>query len=661
MKKGLLTLLVALTALLGVTNANAAAPIIGSIPDVIVGDNEDFGPSDNNFFRFNDAFNLDQLAEDDVTPDADLKWSFDEGDDPPLLTAGTQWYKINGKDPVHLGATAQASHTSVTASHVLPLVGNELRVTSNTASFRDIVFSPTAGFTPFPNPTEPAETNHATGKVVTFYVSDQTYVASKDIFVRTIDNSNDSASSEAFEPFRDDTFSTNGSGVMWVTNGATRTVAALNTLAYEPSTGAYRINVFTTATGATTKRYRFAYWHNQRQDWLPISQVGTSKYVRAKFHVYNSGSPTAADVPNFNLRLSQRFGITSALHILGHDLNGAGNANYVDLKPSTNPSLPSIYRTDFDPMNVPWMTTTAPGPGPQTEEGIQSGFEVFELAPNAQGSLFMTELEIGTYPISALGTPTFSQLMDGVLITNANSATLDKNFNLNPLPSGGSTAIGEFPSSAAGTGTITETNDGLSNGAVTFDTVAVPTDRIGDLERTFYPGAVLAQRMRIAENEQYVSRWHITSTRSTSTQGSLWLKTRTASFGYNVFLQFPGGGTNVNREMVREMLPGVGCKNPDQLVANENGGWYTQLLTTPLDPDIRNDVPGTLLTKMPTFAAASHPARGVEAASGFRDIRHEAIVYDTLSAVAGDNAHLAEVSNFTIDKIETRAYTRVED
>jgi hypothetical protein len=82
MTKGLYTLFVAAIALLGVTTASATAPTIGTIPDVIIGDAENNGPSDNNFFVFTDAFSFDAYAEDDLTADASLKWSFDEGDDP---------------------------------------------------------------------------------------------------------------------------------------------------------------------------------------------------------------------------------------------------------------------------------------------------------------------------------------------------------------------------------------------------------------------------------------------------------------------------------------------------------------------------------------------------------------------------------------------------
>lgn len=636
MTKGINTLFVAAIALLGVANASATAPVISTIPDVIIGDAENNGPSDNNFFVFTDAFNFDDYVTDDLTADVNLKWSFDEGDP---ATPASGWYQINGKTPVHVGTAAQVGDTSSSPSHVNPAAANELRGVSATASFRDVVFSPTPGTGPFPDPTEPDESAHATGKVVTFYVSDGTLAASKDILVKTIDNGFDglTVDAPAFTPFRDDTFDTNGTGTMWVTGGGTASNTAYNQFSH--SAGAYRINVT-----AQPGKFRIAYWNNQRLDWMPYSSVGTANYVRAKYYIYNSGSNTTGgagvySVPNFNLKLSQRFAVSAVMTIQTHDAIATDLPYYKDLAPSTNPALPSMYRMDFDPVDVPFMTTRTPA------EGIQSSFEIFSLSGEDNGMIAMTEEEIGTYPASALSASKASQVYDNALLTNASTVDQDLEYDMSTAA-----APGDYPTSIITPGAGTMTN---SAAGVTFDTTAVGAyPRVALIERTFF-GGTNDVRMRIAENEQYKVRFHLASTRPYGTQSTIWLKARAAKFGQSNYLQLGGGTlTGPNGEIAREATVGAGSLNPD-------GGWYTLLVNTPLDLDIRPDASGNLATRMPTLGNPTLPGRGVNAASPYRDIRVSVSAYDTLTLLQGIDT--PEAAQFTVDRIELDAYDRVAD
>jgi hypothetical protein len=655
--KGLYTLFVAAIALLGVTTASATAPVISTIPDVIIGDAENNGPSDNNFFVFTDAFKFDDYVQDDLTADASLKWSFDEGDDPAPLSGATNWYTINGKTPVHVGTAAAIGDTSGTAAHVNPALINELRVTSTTATFRDIVFSPTPGSGPYPDPAGNPKTAHQTGKVVRFFVSDGTYAATKDIIVKTIDNASDQLVNVGVTPFRTDSFTTNGSGTTWVTGGATSGNTSYNNFSYDATTGAYRIVV-----NSVANKFRFAYWNNQRADWLPYSVVGSTKYVRAKYYMYNSGSNTASNtlgtynVPNFNLKLMQRFAITSEVFIQTHDTTQSDLPFYKELAPSTNPATPSLYRVDFDPIDVPYMATaSAILPNSQPEEGIQSSFEIFSIFPEDSGTLAMTELAISTYPKSALAVVKATQSYGSALLAHANSTSLDvdQEFDSTNAPNPGDLATVVIP----GAGVMS------ASGVfpVTFNTSAVAANRVGNLERTFYAGDDQTARMRVAENEQYTIRWHLTSSASVSTQATIWLKTRSAKFGYSNYLQLAGGTTpGANGDIARQAGVGVGSLNPDK-ISTENGGYYTQLFNTPLDGDIRADVAGTLAVKMPNLGNPALPGRGSATASAYRDIRITAIAYDTLTSAAANPNQGTEVSNFTIDDVLMNAYDRVAD
>jgi hypothetical protein len=180
MKKGLLTLAIVAIALL-CSSVYAYAPIIGDIPDVLIGDLEDNGPGgvpDINFFRFTDAFNFDEyVSADPLDPDYAttypqmVRWSF--------LAGSTSLVKING-----INTLADASES------IQPdLVGKELTSYPNTdalprasslASFRDLVDSPEPDALPYANPTEATCLN----TIITIYASNGTKADSKEIIVK---------------------------------------------------------------------------------------------------------------------------------------------------------------------------------------------------------------------------------------------------------------------------------------------------------------------------------------------------------------------------------------------------------------------------------------------------------------------------------------------
>ena len=80
MRKGLAILLGTLAFALVGANTFAKAPVISNVPDVIIGDEEDFNQGltiDNNWFRYVNAFNiLDYVSDEDSTPSTDLMYVF---------------------------------------------------------------------------------------------------------------------------------------------------------------------------------------------------------------------------------------------------------------------------------------------------------------------------------------------------------------------------------------------------------------------------------------------------------------------------------------------------------------------------------------------------------------------------------------------------------
>jgi hypothetical protein len=184
MRKGLILTLVLSVFAFGMANtADAAAPSIDDVAVFIISDLEQNAPSlDNNLFVFTDAFDLDLAVTDLDTLGVDIAWSFDY--DPGTSTGNIEINGIGrldvvgGGDPLAPGAF-------------------DLRAVSNTATFREIDASPTAGTAPFPDPAAGANgvviggityNDVITDIPVSYFASDGTAFDMFDSFVYAVDN-----------------------------------------------------------------------------------------------------------------------------------------------------------------------------------------------------------------------------------------------------------------------------------------------------------------------------------------------------------------------------------------------------------------------------------------------------------------------------------------
>jgi len=611
MKKGLLAGLLLTSVTFVGANAFAAAPVISNIPDVIIGDAEDNVGTDNNFFVFTNAFNFDNFVSDLDTPKASLQWSFDEGDD--AVAPNQRWFSINGKQAVHLGSSEIAS--SGNTGHNPPAPANELRSVSQFASFRDIIFSPGSGpAQQFPAPTEPDKSDHAAGKVVTFYVSDGTNVASKSILVATRDNQNDALSGGSqFTQLYDEPF--NSLPATWTTEAL---VATGSTNDFDSANGAIRSRVASTAAVGT---YRVASWYTPS----PVVQygaVGSNNWVRGKFYVYRTGqSPNQANVmPAIRMRLMQRFVIASTLEAWSHTpgiptLEPLG----AQLAPSANPAAPSVYRVDFDPPEVPQNVNN-----PATE-GIQAYFGAYAAANDApaNGYVALTELVIGTYP-AVLGTEVSSYTGAGIAISTSDGA------DAYSVVFTGSEAPGQVPAQD----TTTKPSYSQSASGVTIDSTnsafgqSGTTKRIGVIEFYMELGS---QAVQVTTGSLYQARFHITSTRNSNEQAQMRLFLRSGAYLYNVLYEVGGAralpGTEA-RALAWQHLPGVGNQNPDKQIPSENGCWYTVLMSSPVNTDIQSD---QSLWTSPSTPVARRNIKigfgGVDTLSTGSDQNDEALLY----------------------------------
>jgi hypothetical protein len=92
-----------------------------------------------------------------------------------------------------------------------------------------------------------------------------------------------------------------------------------------------------------------------------------------------------------------------------------------------------------------------------------------------------------------------------------------------------------------------------------------------------------------------------------------------------------------------------------------DGSTYRLLFNSPLHPEIRNDVAGTLAQKFPNLSAL--PGPGVDTGGPTpRDLNFAFTVLDSLSIVSTTATDPAEVANnLTLNRVEIRSYPQIAD
>lgn len=404
--------------------------------------------------------------------------------------------------------------------------------------------------------------------------------------------------------------------------------------------------------------WRLIGWITQAGNTMPYSVVGTDKFIRSKFFVYAAGQTGTGinEIPNFRLRIANRFAVTSLLTVNNH-LNADPEATALgeDIRPSTAPLSPSIYRVDMDPIDVPQLVNN-----PATE-GFLAAFEAYEPDPQANGSIALTELVLGTYP--ALGN------------LDPNSTSPQNGFLKQYLP--GVSDGGDF-----GTGNIANSNSsGITvkyfNGAVdaaapqpgftvgpegvTLETLSVESNRLGiaafDVFNTVEDQTSHTARARFERDMQYKFRFHATSTQNSNAQALVRFRARTIKFMYTASLEIGGatGASIQSNAIASQALPGVGNMIPayDRIDANENGGWYNVVMSSPLNEDIQFD--------QPHLSAQDPP--GVDTSPGDnkksrRDLQFGFDVIDTFSTQPSSGS---ERGHMTVDQVDIMQYDLVPD
>lgn len=669
MKKGLITTLLAVAASFsGISSSYASAPVIGTLPDVRIGDAEDNALTDNNYFVFTNAFRLDSFVSDADTTVSDLRWSFDEGDDPGAPSGtGTSWFRVNNIAPIHVGGTQQAVDGSSATAHLNPGASN-IRLASDYATFRDIVFTPGTGLVGsgpvsgrWPAPTEPAKSMHAAGKAVTFFVSDGSAVASDTILVRTVDNATDFASPVGYNAVITNQF-TAGTENWFSISGAVTANGVTN--GYNGSAGALTITV--NSTGAS---FRSNGWYDLAPtgvSGLPLASVGSGNFVRAKFHVYASNPTPATSIPIFRMRVAYRFAITSILDVYHHNSGSPSSTQLAqEYRPTSDPAKPSIYRVDMDPPEIPMFVNEG------TSHGLIRGIEAYSQASEPQeiGTINLTESSIGVYPalnLATSATKTYSGSSDFQLYGSGPGQVFTEALNYERGDANGNGSfydlINRKTNNVQGVGSDPNITFVGGNG-IQISTTAAPDTVIAIAAADWLSGdaedADLTKEARIEPDKQYVTSFRATSSVAPSNNAMIRFRSRTVGFNWTQRLEVGGawatGSTNGrvltdNNRAAQQALP----SGTPQM--------YNVLMMTPMLLDIRNDsgTSATIADRMPLLSAQGGP--GVNAASR----RQIGVGIDILDSLSGNyfqagTSDPQEKGQVSVDLIEIRTFDKVAD
>jgi hypothetical protein len=354
------------------------------------------------------------------------------------------------------------------------------------------------------------------------------------------------------------------------------------------------------------------------------------------------------------MRLSTRYAQNSMLEVFNHtNLSASDQLLEQELRPSADPSRPSLYRVDFDPVDVPYLWFN------DLTEGIAAAFEAYAMFPQDNGTVALTEFSVGTYPLSQtpdtvppVKTLAPSFLDAGDLAASRPGAVRDLFsvvFTSGTEGDYGTRDNSYAPTYSEGPKGVTVSSESFNNNLGGY--------RLGVAAIDFGTDANYADRLRVEPGKQYRIRFHVTSTTNSNTNPQLRLRARTIRFAWSQKFEIGGAFSAgpTNNTIAAQSLPGVGCLNPDKMSTDTNGGWYTLVFHTPMSLDIRADGTGDLAARMPNIV--NEPGPGVNAISR-RDLR---VGFDLLDTLSPPPNNQYEAGNFTVDRIEIRSHPLVAD
>jgi hypothetical protein len=332
MKKGLNVTLLAVAIAMMAAQAMASAPVIGTIPDVIVGATT--SASQPTAFVFVDAFDLNSssVVTDDTTAAANILWSY--------TYTGTATYRINNVDPIVVGTDSinapgakRLNGTTVDPKDASATGGDGA---SHTVTIRNILYAPISGSAQTPG------TGITAGQSVRLFASDGSAYDQHDITIYTDFGGPDRLGSP-------------------VSHGSVPTTSFGNALDGNYHTG----TVTVTTDGGTDVCLETpigvagaVHWGEVMSQYGSISLSPNTVYrIRARVNGNQSGPGT---VPFWDMVIRNWDG-THGLNLYGADMmvfDHLGGANSTYNKPSTNGTTIEFDWAPNAMLNAAWNNTT---------------------------------------------------------------------------------------------------------------------------------------------------------------------------------------------------------------------------------------------------------------------------------------------------------------
>lgn len=432
------------------------------------------------------------------------------------------------------------------------------------------------------------------------------------------------------------------------------TATANQSTGFDGAHTALLANIHSVASSA----YRIIGWITNANNTLPYQATSDLQYLRGKFYVFASGQTGSAvnQIPNFRLRIANRFAVTSLLTVNNH-LNSDPEATNLaqDIRPSTSPTSPSLYRLDFDPIDVPKLVNS-----PYTE-GFLRAFEVYESDPQANGNIALTENVLGTYPKLPDSDTVVAVTQNGLIKRYIPGVADGGDFGNGNIASSNSAATVAKYYNGALEATGPQPGFTINNGGVTLQTLSVESDRFGvaaiDVFNTKTDLTNHLTRARVEPGKQYKVRFHATANKTSSNQAVIRFRARTLKFQYTSSLEIGGAtGASVNSNTIAvQALPGFGNAIPeaDRLVYNEPGGLYNVLLYTPMTSDIQ--------TTQPRLYAQDGPGVDTQPANNSKSRRDLQFGFDVIDTFSTNPTSGAESGQVTVNRVDIEKYDAVAD
>lgn len=691
--KRLLTSLFAGAMLFAGLNAEAKVPVISALPDIQIGNMEDFDPSGPKMFVFTNAFDFDTkvLYKGAAANVADLNWSFAEFNDPDNSTH--QWFTINSVDPIAVGDSAVvAAENAKTPNN--PGV-KDIRAAGTGATFRDVVLSPASGDAPTPEQLS----QHALGKIVRFYVSDGAGVAKKDVLVKSVDGAYDETSYPEYDVdiWRVDDMDgvtisgTSSTSADWWWTKTTMNIGmtAMPDPLYSSSAKAIQLRTGTNNLDSTKTKLGYLTLDlvdnvANRLKWSDIgatAEIANTKIVRAKYWIYaggqsSSGQPAQTiQIPNVRFKIQTNYMIANALEVFPGNINQfAASGTQMrpqdyelvkQIAPSTDSANPSAYRVDMKPFNASYIY--ANNLQSNQDFAFMRAVELYQNMPFMNGSLYLTESWVGTYSAEALAPAngTLMKTFSGDALKNWGTSTsyttaqqnADTTFNNGATYYSGITytGLGKDTSNPLGTQStdltktkVTWSSTGValdarsfqpsaSNGTVGLLVAEIPiiAKASGSWTAADYANVVRVARdkvymLRFTANNPYVAAANMPDIQFRGSVYFYW----TQRFEVNAANTFGDSATGKKDLYIRSCMPGSTAKT------------YDVILQSPMNSEIQAD--------QSLWDAA--PGYGVAQVSDIRNIGIIGVsMIDTLSG--NDN----EKGYMNLSKVEVYEFDLVED